>query len=93
MTATLLEMPSGSKHLQQPCPRVPGTWLEVLSHLDRRYGGLTSVVPALAAELRARQKLTTRLAAFCAPGENTGERAADVSIWPASHGQWVSTLR
>lgn len=90
MTATLLEMPSGNKLSHQPCQRLPGTWLQVLSHLDRKYGGLSAVVPALAAELRARQKVSTRLAAFCAPGENTGERAADVSIWPASHSQWVA---
>ncbi len=59
-------------------------WLHVISHLDPKYGGLSSAVPALAAALREKEGLDVRLAAFCHPNEReipAGLDAKQVHFW------------
>lgn len=71
-----------------------GRWIEVLSHLDPKYGGLSAAVPALAQAIKA-EGIQASLSAFCIPGEHTippGFHAADsqqLSFWPAGRKAWL----
>lgn len=73
-----------------------GYWLNVVSHLDPRYGGLSTVVPQLGASINAQGQFSTGIAAFCAEGEHYAPASATpVSYWPASRAAWLrySSLR
>ena len=62
-------------------------WLQVLSHLDPRYGGLSEAVPALADAVSHGGMVSAPIAAFCNAGEHTlptGRGPEEVSFWPAS---------
>ena len=76
----------------QRAPAPSGRWLEVVSHLDPRYGGLSAVVPELASCLLASGS-DIDVAAFCVPGERFVPASLDagqVSFWPASRKQWLT---
>ena len=79
MTATLpMELTSSLS----AAPR--GSWLQVLSHIDPRYGGLSSTVPALA-EATIKAGMDVRLAAFCNHDERflpTVLQQDQISYWP-----------
>lgn len=45
-------------------------WLHVVSHLDPKYGGLSSVVPQLNAAIASLGQYSVQLAGFCQPGEH-----------------------
>jgi glycosyltransferase involved in cell wall biosynthesis len=47
-----------------------GNWMSVVTHLDPKYGGLSSAVPALASAVAAAGQLSTSIASFCLPGEH-----------------------
>ncbi len=69
-----------------------GRWLQVLSHLDPSYGGLSSAVPSLGVALSA-AGLDISLAAFCKDGERflPSELEVDqVSFWPVGRGSWLN---
>lgn len=75
-------------------------WLHVVSHLDPKFGGLSAVVPELAAAVTRTGHLSTSLAAFCAPGEHIPVAAENpafadlvVSRWPLSRKQWFTDTR
>ena len=53
------------EHKRESAPR----WLEVVSHLHPKYGGLSTAVPALGAAVAAASGHAVTVAAFCAPGE------------------------
>jgi glycosyltransferase involved in cell wall biosynthesis len=68
-------------------------WLQVVSHLDPRYGGLSTAVPALGRHLDEISHIGTSLAAFCVPGEHyepEGYVHRQLTFWPASRKQWMS---
>ena len=70
----------------------PGHWLSVVTHLDPRFGGLSSVVPHLGTVVTAEGRWQVSLAAFCSPGElyslaNYGD--STLTEWPASRGAWL----
>lgn len=92
MTATLQEQKeSVSQERATSSPR-RRRWLEVVSHTDPRYGGLSSAVPALAAALSREYPLDLSLAAFCHPHEQhqPGSLSAEqVSFWPTSRKTWL----
>ena len=70
-----------------------GRWLEVVSHLDPKYGGLSAAVPALGERLHREGGFDVRLAAFCADGEQfqpDGFTAELVSYWPMSRKLWMT---
>ena len=67
-------------------------WLEVMSHPDPRYGGLSSAVPALAVSLGAAYPIEARVAAFCHPEEQFRPEfmsAQGIAFWPASRAAWI----
>ncbi len=81
-----------SVHAAPPAVRPEGRWLTVVSHLDPRYGGLSSVVPQLSSLLATKHHLDVDLAAFCAKGElylPSNYPNLDTTHWPASRGQWI----
>ena len=68
-------------------------WIEVLSHIDPRYGGLSSAVPALTSALQQTASINAAIAAFCAPGEETPPRQMqpeEITFWPASRMPWLT---
>ncbi len=69
-----------------------GRWLQVLSHIDPSYGGLSAAVPPLSAALSA-SGLDISVAAFCNEGErfHPSELEVDqVSFWPVGRGAWLN---
>ena len=69
-------------------------WVEVVSHLDPRHGGLSATVPELAYSVAATNRsLDVSLAAFCLPGEHfrpSGIADGHLSFWPASRLTWTA---
>ncbi len=86
--------PTGSSAvLQTPELRLlQSRWLTVVSHLDPRYGGLSSVVPQLGARIAAQHPFHIDLAAFCAPDELFSAASytdLHLSQWPTGRAQWA----
>lgn len=79
-------------------PQLPALrWHQVLSHLDPKYGGISTVVPELADSL-APLGINPGLDAFCAAGEQYRPAALQpeaLHFWPIQRGAWLSsaTLR
>ncbi len=69
-----------------------GHWLTVVSHLDPRFGGLSSVVPQLSSRIATAHKIKVHLAAFCTKGElysSANHPELDITEWPTSRSQWI----
>ena len=74
-------------------PGLSRRWIEVVSHLDPKYGGLSAAVPALSAKLAAEGHYDVQLAAFCTKGEEflpAGFTPQQLSYWPVSRKQWMN---
>ena len=72
-------------------------WLHVVSHLDPKFGGLSAVVPELAAAVSHAGRLSASLGAFCdpaehipTPAENPAFTGLPVSRWPMGRRQWLT---
>ena len=77
-----------SLHLTRPHQ---GHWLNVVSHLDPRYGGLSAVVPYLGSAIAATGQFSISLAAFCTPNELYSESnhpEIALTVWPTSRTDW-----
>ncbi len=77
-------------------PVARSRWLHVVTHLDPRYGGLSSAVPALGQALSKDTNCRAELAAFCVAGEHfqpSGFSASNVSYWPQGRGSWLHNQR
>ncbi len=71
----------------------PSTWMQVLSDLHPKYGGVSVAVPALANAL-AYEGVQTSIAAFGRPDEQyVPPELEDVAVshWPSSRKQWWSS--
>ena len=68
-------------------------WLEVLSHIDPSFGGLSAAVPDLAKSLRERHGMDARVAAFCGAGERprADMTPETLSMWPSDRRQWLTS--
>ncbi len=92
-TSTL--QPTESPVTQQPIPPAAKSgdrWVEVVSHLHPKYGGLSAAVPALGQRLARANNLDISLAAFVAPGERiqpSGYDTSHITFWPASRRPWL----
>ncbi len=75
------------------CTLAPaGRWLEVVSHTDPKYGGLSATVPALGRRVAYEGGFNISLAAFTAPDENfqpRGYTKEQLSFWPVSRKPWL----
>jgi len=68
-------------------------WLHVVSHLDPKYGGLSSVVPQLNAAIASLGQYSVQLAGFCQPNEHfVPKQAAQVKIehLPLGRREWMT---
>ena len=85
-------------HVLHQAPETTPRWVEVLSHLDPRYGGLSSAIPGLARSLNKlpqHQRVDVSLAAFCSPGEHftpAGFTEDQLQFWPTSRKLWLRNL-
>ena len=69
-----------------------GRWVNVVTHLDASYGGLSAVVPRLASTIASSTNFAIDLAAFCVPGEKYSASdypALSITAWPASRVAWL----
>ena len=67
-------------------------WTGVLSHLDPRYGGLSTAVPELSRQISLQSGCTVQLAAFCSPDEAFSDGQTPglaMSTWPVSRRRWL----
>ncbi len=67
-------------------------WLNVVTHLDPSFGGLSAAVPALSAGVAALDRHSVSIGAFCVPHETFSREAqANVTIveWPAMRWNWI----
>lgn len=67
-------------------------WLHVVSHLDPKYGGLSSVVPQLNAAIASLGQYSVQLAGFCQPGEHfVPKQASRVAVehLPLGRREWM----
>ncbi len=67
-------------------------WIEVVSHIDPKYGGLSAAVPALGERIASASGRDVRLAAFCAPDEHfrpLGYEGDRISFWPVGRKPWL----
>jgi glycosyltransferase involved in cell wall biosynthesis len=72
-------------------PREP--WVNVLSHLDPKYGGMSAAVPALSSAVAEVGKHAVALAGFCAVDEEYSHitnRGVPVHRIQAGYANWVS---
>ncbi len=77
-------------------PVARSRWLQVVTHLDPKYGGLSSAVPALGQALSEQTNCRAELAAFCVEGEHFEPRGfarSAVSYWPQGRGSWLHNQR
>ncbi len=77
--------------LGSPAEQYSSRWLQVLSHIDPKYGGLSSAIPALAGVIEHAGTTAAPIAAFCAANEqNVPAHLAgrEVSLWPSSRKDW-----
>ena len=67
-------------------------WTSVLSHLDPRFGGLSTAVPELSRQIASESGCMVRLAAFCSPDEtSSSEQVPELPVtrWPTSRRRWL----
>ena len=77
-------------------PVARSRWLHVVTHLDPKYGGLSSAVPALGQALSERTNCRAEIAAFCLEKEHFephGLPRSAVSYWPQGRGSWLHNQR
>ena len=72
--------------------KATSVWLQVASHLDPRFGGLSTAVPALAASAESAGPHLAPLAVFCGPTEDISHIAArqlHAFRFPHGRGRWM----
>ena len=69
-----------------------GTWIEVLPHLDPKFGGISAVIPQLVSQLAGSENYAVQLAAFCPAEEGAAPPGCDevfTSHWPSGRLTWA----
>ena len=87
MTSPAVAVPSPVRH--------PSCWLQVLSHLSPRYGGIATSVPPLARATEAQGLLDCPIVGFCAPDEldhlDVRERPA-IKVFAPDRRRWITDI-
>lgn len=68
-----------------------GRWLNLVTHLDPKYGGLSAVLPELCSAVAATSRLDLSLTGFCLPGEQYEPRidpSIQLNYLPLSRAAW-----
>lgn len=76
--------------------RYAGTWIEVLPHLDPKFGGMSAVVPQLASRLVSSSGYAVSFAAFCSVEETVAVSSCNEAVltsWPAGRLPWLCDAR
>ncbi len=71
---------------------VRSSWLNVVTHLDPKYGGISTAVPALSSAVSNTGEHEVPLAAFCAPGERVAPSLMPfnaVHFMPLGRANWL----
>jgi glycosyltransferase involved in cell wall biosynthesis len=85
---TALQMPAVARHGHQPSA---GAWLQVLAHLDPKYGGMSAAVPSLSVAVHKAGAHAVSLAGFCVADEQYPGLKEDVPVFrvPAGYARWL----
>jgi glycosyltransferase involved in cell wall biosynthesis len=70
-----------------------GRWLNVVSHLDPKYGGVSAVVPQLASAVAGVGGFAVGIDAFCSSGEEFSpslHRDVTLRYWPNAKTRWIT---
>ena len=92
MSATVISPVLVSRPSARTAPPAKGRWVNVLSHLDPKYGGMSAAVPALSSAVYSTGQHAVSLAGFCAAGENYSPfstQEVPVHHLPAGHSNWL----
>ncbi len=91
-----LDRPDGSSQVADQATRSAaptiGNWLSVVSHLDPKYGGLSTVVPQLASMMVKSGHFHVQMEVFCLPEERckpVSYPELPISFWPVSRKRWL----
>ena len=89
---TAATMTSAADNRSQTQTPASGRWLNVLAHLDPKFGGMSSAVPALGAAVSGQRNHKVSIAGFCEPEEKYAAAAAGLEIHklPAGLSNWIS---
>lgn len=77
-------------------PNGLGTWLQVISHVSPRYGGIATAVPDLARATEAESSHVCPIAGFCEETEleHIGpDQRADLEVFPPSRLRWMTDAK
>lgn len=66
-------------------------WMEVLPHLDAKYGGIATSAPRASIAAAASGAHRSAIAAFCLPDEQTRTVAGAVALFPLGRLQWLTS--
>ena len=92
MSTTLTSLELLTRQWEQKAHCTAGPWVNVLSHLDPKYGGMSAAVPALSAAVYRSGVHRVALAGFCAANESyspfTGS-PIPVSHMPRGKAHWL----
>jgi glycosyltransferase involved in cell wall biosynthesis len=75
-------------------PLTSQTWLNVVAHLDPRFGGISAVLPSFCGAVNATGRQTATLTPFCLPDEQFNTPAGlPVAKFPLGMKRWLTDRR
>ena len=68
-------------------------WIQIASHIDARYGGITASVPRLSAATEAYASFQSPIVGFCDPDESPAYAGACVTRLPRGRLRWMTDAK
>src|SRR5207302_4925853 len=81
---------SASQVIQTRVAARSSCWLQIGSHIDARYGGVTASVPRLSAAMEARGEFQSPIVGFCDPDETPVDAGISVTRYPRGRLRWIT---